>query len=514
VLTAAIPSFFGVGSGSATNPIFSGPLDASIGSFVVTGSGVFTAAGSGGGEQFTPTHYVTADATGSGNGTQGSPYTLSQAHALCQPGWRVVVEPGIYVGPNTNSNSVGSFQPATQGTEANPIIFFARNYASVNSTGLSILRHSGTVQGSGCPVLGARGGHHYYGFYISEDNAPTRPDTGPIWCGGAFNRFSYMHIDRGSAVWPVAENNHSAIRFEGNGCRFNTVSDCLIENYSGIGWNGSEQGIQIYGPTDALAVNYVGNITIENNVFVNCQFAVTSKSISTRLINGGIIIRRNLFSPSNYQPGGDLQSGGVNFIEMGNQLGRSQIYQNIQYGGAVLAKMSRHFGYQARDIDVINNTCVNLTRNQEWNGFITGSTDGATSSGWRVHNNIKTGTALARMFRYDTGDDALESMSHNYSFGASPAYWAEHPEVPAHSSLRTLAEWVAATDWDDFSSTANPLLLSSTWGSVDLGKLQAGSPCRNAGIDFLNLNGGGVGAVCHIGAYSNDSVVIGIRPLT
>jgi hypothetical protein len=77
----------------------------------------------------------------------------------------------------------------------------------------------------------------------------------------------------------------------------------------------------------------------------------------------------------------------------------------------------------------------------------------------------------------------------------------------------TLAQWVAATDWDDFSSTANPLLVSSTWGNADLGKLQAGSPCRNAGVDILNLNGGGTSAACHIGAYSSDGVVVGIRPL-
>src|SRR5687767_1941796 len=35
------------------------------------------------------THWVSATATGSGNGTQQNPYTLEQALRLAQPGWRV-----------------------------------------------------------------------------------------------------------------------------------------------------------------------------------------------------------------------------------------------------------------------------------------------------------------------------------------------------------------------------------------------------------------------------------------
>lgn len=510
MLAASIPAFFGVGSGSASNPVFSGSMDASIAAFIAAGNGSFTPADEGGTGQFTATHYVTADATGSGNGTVGSPYTLAQAMSLAQPGWRVEVAPGTYIGPNRGNNNTGSFSIATLGTQAQPIIFFARNYAALTSTGLSILQHSGTVQGSGCPVLAARGGHHFYGFYINEDQAPTYPDTGPVVCySSQWNRFSYMRVNRGSNVWPVFENNHAAFRFEGNGCRNNFVTDNYIENYSGIGWDGSEQGVQVYGPTDSLAANYVGAITIENNVFYNCQYGATMKSIGGRLIEGGILFRRNLLFPSSFNVGGDPQAGGINFIGIGTQLGRNQVYQNIMVGGANLAMMSTHV-YPCSQVDVVNNTCISMAAATEQNGVLCTRPDaGAIGSGWRVHNNIKTGAARFCMFRYDSADTALQSRSHNYSNGA--ASWAYHDSRP---TLSTLAQWVAATDWDDFSSEANPLLVSSTWGSVDLGKLQAGSPCRNAGVDLLNLNGGGTSAACHIGAYSNDSVAIGIRPLT
>lgn len=516
-LLAVLPGFIALGTGTAASPGFSGSLLASLPSFITIGAGSFAESGSGTG-QFTATHYVTADASGSGNGTIGSPYTLAQACALAQPGWHVELAPGIYIGPNRNVRNVGSFCIANPGTAAQPIVFFARNYAALTASGLTILQHAGTTQGSGCPVLQANGYHHWYGVKINEDQAPTAPDTGPVVCySSQGNRFSYMHVDRGTGAWPVVENNHAAFRFEGNGCRNNAVTDCLIENYSGIGWNGSEQGIQVYGPTDTLTGNYVGSLLIENNVFNNCQYAVTIKTISGRIIQGAIIVRKNMASPSNYGLPGDVQTGLVNFIDVGSSLGRNQVYQNIQVGGALMVRATRHSGSGNFNIDVINNTGISLVNAADDSGiFCSGGNGAGPDTGIRVHNNIKTGTAKFRTYRYDLGDSSLQSCDHNYGSGSTT--WAEHPDITipnnAHASLRTLAEWVAATDWDDFSSTANPLLVSSAWGNADVGKLQAGSPCRNAGVDLLNLNGGGTSGACHIGAYSSDGVLIGIRPLT
>jgi hypothetical protein len=474
-----------------------------------------------------PTHYVHPAASGSGNGTLSNPFSLAQLRTIAQPGWVVECEEGTYIGPNTNQRNVGTFRIDNAGTAQSPIIVYAKRPAAVNLTGRSILQHTGTVQGQGGAVLEARSYQHWCGFYINEDQAPTTADTGPVVCyGGQSAKFSYMRINRGNGFWNVNDNNRAAIRFEGDGTRNCTVSDCWIENYHGgfvdslgnlVDAAGSEQGIQIYGPVTMNAQNAVGGFIFEHNFFDNCRTGITSKSINTRLIEGGMHIRRNLFRPSNFNSSGDLQSAGVDFIEMGNLLGRTQVYQNLQFGGAVLCKISRHFGFGAKDIDVINNTCVGLTRNQEFSGFLSSSGDGgnANSFGWRVHNNVKTGTAMARMFRYDTGDTALQSMSHNISNGASPAYWAEHPDVAAHTSLRTLSEWQAATIWDDFSSTADPLFVSQVMGA-DLGKLQALSPARNAGVDLLNLLGGGTSAPINIGAFITAGMtdVIGIRPLT
>lgn len=464
-----------------------------------------------GGVTLSATHWVSASATGSGTGTQQNPYTLAQALQLAQPGWRVSCGPGEYMGANTNSNTP-SLRILANGTQNNPIIFFAQNYAALKTTGRSILRHNGTQQGYGCPVLGLDTGHHWYGFYITESLAPTHPDTGPIVCGGKYNRISYFRIDRGPVTWPQerADNNHAAIRFEGlNGCQNNLVSDCWIENYSRENAFGSEQGVQLFSPQGSNITTSTGRITIENCYFDNVETALTSKGAgATRPLLGGIIFRRNLVRGSAFAN----VVGAVNFMDTSGELGRNQVYQNIQVGGHYHVICMNQAGYTIRDIDVINNTLINCVANREREGIHTSTPMAGTSgSGWRIHNNIKTGSAPLFNFAYDgQSDAAVQSRSHNLSFGHTRWGYVDS----RGTGTQSLAQWVANTPFDDFSLETDPQLTSSVWGNANLGKLQQASPARNAAIDLLNLNGNGTSAVCNMGAYSNDNVVIGIRPLT
>jgi hypothetical protein len=465
---------------------------------------------------FVATHWVSATATGSGNGTQQNPYTLVQALQLAQPGWRVSCGPGDYMGVDNGQRFDASFRILANGTETNPIIFFAQNYAALNTTGRSVLKHNGTQQGYGCPVLGLDTGHHWYGFYISESFAPTGADTGPIVCGGKYNRISYFRIDRGPTTWPLfgsgentfGENNHAAIRFEGDGCQNNLVSDCWIENYSRENAFGSEQGIQLFSPGGSSTATSTGRITIENCYFDNVETALTSKGAGEdRWILGGIIFRRNLVRASTFA----TTAGAVNFMDTSGELGRNQVYQNIQVGGNFHVICMLQAGYPIRDIDVINNTLINSVKIGEMEGIHTARGGAGTiGSGWRIHNNIKTGTAPLFNFAFDDQSDAaVQSRSHNLSFGHSRWGYVDS----RGTGTQSLAQWQAATVFDDFSLESDPLLASSAWNNADLGKLQPASPARNAAIDLLNLNGGGTSATCHMGAYSNDTVVIGIRPL-
>lgn len=52
-------------------------------------------------------------------------------------------------------------------------------------------------------------------------------------------------------------------------------------------------------------------------------------------------------------------------------------------------------------------------------------------------------------------------------------------------------------------STGDPLFEDP---DADDWRLQVGSPCRNAGTDYLNLKGGGTGAAIHLGPYITDDM--------
>ena len=299
-----------------------------------------------------------------------------------------------------------------------------------------------------------------------------------------------------------------AIRFEGlNGCQNNLVSDCWIENYSRENSFGSEQGIQLFSPQGSNITTSTGRITIENCYFDNVETALTCKGAGyNRPVLGGIIFRRNLVRASTFSN----MIGAVNFMDTSGELGRNQVYQNIQVGGHYHVLCMYQAGYPIRDIDVINNTLISAITNREYEGIHSARYAGTIGSGWRIHNNIKTGTTPLFHFPYDgQSDAAVQSRSHNLSFGHSRWGYVD----ARGTGTQSLAQWQAATAFDDFSLESDPRLVSSVWGNADLGKLQTGSPARNAAIDILNLNGNGTSAACNMGAYSNDNVVIGIRPL-
>jgi len=453
------------------------------------------------------THWVTADATGSGDGSQASPFTLLQACAAAQPDWVVEIGPGVHIGPNRGSRFEPTFRIAAQGSEEHPIIFFARNYAALNESGRTILQHTGTVQGSGCPVLGLSTGHRWYGPYINEDNAPSTPDTGPVVISGQHTRLGYAKILRGTESWPQSENNHAAIRYEGVACRHHIVHDCWIEGYNGVGASGSQQAIQLFSVNNNPAET-TGLVTVENCYFYDNQFALTVKGAgAARPINGGIIFRRNIVRTTSRG-----NSGGVAFMDTSAELGRNQVYQNIFVGGNAAVRTMNQAGHPVTDIDIINNTAINLApEGDDFYGFHSDRYEMDIGSGWRIHNNVNVGTAVP-FFRSPFGvdsDAAVTSRSHNISQSSTWGY-----VEGLGGGVQTLAQWVSRGK-DGNSLVANAMLQSTTWGNANLGKLQAGSPALNSGVDILNLLGNGTSASIHRGAFilPDQTDVIGIRPL-
>jgi hypothetical protein len=70
-------------------------------------------------------------------------------------------------------------------------------------------------------------------------------------------------------------------------------------------------------------------------------------------------------------------------MDTSGELGRNQVYQNIQVGGTFFVKCMQQAGYPSL------NTLINAIENRDTEG-IHSATGGAGTigSGWRIHNKI------------------------------------------------------------------------------------------------------------------------------
>jgi hypothetical protein len=453
-----------------------------------------------------PTHFVAPDGSESGIGTISNPMTLSRACQLAQPGWRVRMAPGVYVGPNRNNKSDASFMIATPGQPNNRIIFFAENYAALSTTGRTIIQNDATQQGYGCPVISVGTGHEWIGLDINENNAKTTPDTGPIVMAGQFMAVRYCRISRGDTPWPAeySDNNHAAIRIEP--AQFVEITDNWIEGYSGINSVRSEQAIQLY----SHAGNPTHSILIEHNVFDLNEVVLTSKgNASAGPIAGGIIARRNISRASGYMRGG-VAGGHYMLMDTDWTQGRNQFYLNLMMGGAWGVSPHNQANQPIRGIDVINNTHIGTVANGEVDGMFNdrGSNSGGSPT-HRMHNNIKTGNASVARFSYETTDAGMLSRSHNLGYGQAENNWG----YAGNRGQLSLAQWQSA-GWDANSLVADPQFVSTAWGNANLGRLALTSAARNAGIDILRLLGGSPSAPIDLGCFIGDGISLGIRPLS
>lgn len=445
----------------------------------------------------TATHYAHPQAGGGGVGTISNPFTMAQAMALAQPGWRVQLDEGDFIGTANIGRASPVWAPANNGTESNPIIFFAKNPAALNTTGRTVLRHTGTTQGQGCPVIGLRTGHQLWGVYINEEQAYTYPDTGPMIVTGSYNAVRYCRFLGATTPWPIQENNHAAIRveaFQDNiPAQHNYIADNVIERFTPVGWNGSNGGIHAMS-AGASSWQILWDLVVEHNYFDNNGGCLTIKGAGPqRPVHGLITCRKNISRPAS---GDDI--GHYFLMDMGSVQGRNRVVQNVMFGGTYGVMTYNQADYPVTGFDYINNTLINIRRpspgdrfgvHADWRG------GNLSQQTWRIHNNVAiTQGAPLSLFAY-TNQDAMLSRSHNTVNGGDFWVYAEGP-YPGEQ----LANW-QSIGWDAQSFTRNPLFASTTWGSPDLGKLAANSLERGSGIDILNLLGNGTSAPINRGAY-------------
>jgi hypothetical protein len=469
--------------------------------------GVATPPPSGGTDYagYTPTLYAYVTDLGNGSGSsEANAMDLPTALSTVAAGGIIGVLPGTYTGTNTNSRVTPAWLVPASGTESQPITVVAKYPASTNVGGsVSELRGGGTVNGSGCPAFGVlnQSWVNWIGFYVSEFNSTTTTDTGCVNIWSAFDcSIRRCHILMNDGYIP--EDNKPAIRVE-NTSR-NVIADNLIVDADGPAGFGDNQA--------AIETYVTGNLTIENNHFLNCGCAIHTKSNSEFDNNGftptewrgPITIRKNLFTNNARSIAtGRCYSGYDN-----------PVYQNIFNGLRKSDGQHMYFRYYEPEAGITtgdeikrfkfqNNTFY--TNGSEHIHFIPGTTLGLGNAFW---NNICAGTSQNIVYTEGGGGQEFDQTTWDAEHNCYHGYTGFGNIAMAGV---TLAQYKSTYGQDSASPAAinsDPLFTNAASGDFTL---QGGSPCLTLGRDLLGLSGT-VNATIPAGAYITGTEVIGVRP--
>jgi hypothetical protein len=473
---------------------------------------------------FTPNKWVDGSATGTGDGSQTNPWTMTQAVQNANPGDVIQLNAGTIVGAATGFNWEASFPIARPGTPCAPIIWVAENYAAVNSTNRTTFTHPGTAP-DGNPVIGLHAPYNYlYGIHVYEPNAVPGEDTGSIVITAPHVKLCYCHLDRGQAEWSeytsptqpgrAIPTNLAGVRIEpgaGDDAFDIQITDNLFTNYTA-------PSDVVYGCKSVLMFStqtrFCHDITFENNTFDNVNVAVYVKgSGPNRPVKGGLIFRRNRsrISPTGQSP--DLFH--YNISDSVDTYGANVFVQNLAYGGRSFVRTHRQGDGPIRGVYLVNNTVLNMLVETNEDAFLfdwgMGNQDAAS---WRIHNNILHTGGKFYGLPYTGGDRSIQSRDHNTVYQLSGSYSDVGDATPT-IGLETLSQLQSRTGQDLSSAVRDPLLESTTWGAPGFGQLQSISDERESGIDVLDLQNDHVGAPINRGCFikADMSDQIGIRAL-
>ena len=466
------------------------------------------------------TKTVTVGATGAGDGSIGSPWTLAQAMTTAVAGDVVGIEAGTYIGvptfPASGSRYKPVFEPANSGTALNPIVFIAENLAYNNTTGLSDIRtgvfsiadgNTGDpVSALFQPVMGGNNKDyiHWVGLFsdASNTNNRVRADCGNIthWNSVGCIVANCKLLGAEAAYYTVQnvgsspDNNFSGVRAEdtsGIEIYGNHFEQFSLSDTAGSGGNMSavltykSALLDIHHNTSYTCGNAwqpkgsVGTYDNEackfyNNFVDNCSHMVRAHALHqlTNLIHNNIHSNANgpLFSTNT--SGGAIQQNDIRLFN--NTLSPKD--QNMTSGVLGLQFLSVDWQNAVGAVDTINNAMFNNILYEP--RFHLSSTE-------FTGNDITTWTNFA---------DYDYNCVYGATFGVS---------IPPATTL-TFANWQATSGEDANSTTTDPLFVSAT----DF-HLQAGSPALTGGNDIYNFYGGGAGSTIPQGAYVTGTEQIG-----
>jgi nitrous oxidase accessory protein NosD len=395
-----------------------------------------------------------------------------------QAGDIVLVAAGTYAVAGANSRNVPAYYTQNEGTASSPITFRADGVVN-----LTLSSGRGSVIGSSY-----RNYIVWDGFTIHEASAPSVPDTGPVTLWGCTGCVLQNLDINGNGSDNNRMDNHTGIRIEQShnivirGNRIQNVFNGANQN------NGA--GVQVYSS---------GAVVFEHNEIFNTGSGIFLKGGPNQGIDY-FTIRYNLFH--------DIQGNAV-AVHAGapnRPEAPVRIYQNVM----------RSVGEAAVKIWIFDGTDPN---NNPLNAKIVNNTiDNCRYAVWVTHNLLPNS---GHVFRNNVvsnigewvmayGGSTTNLIKSNFD-SEHNLYYNYQTFGTVGAANRSLSQWQSTFGQDAASPAslnANPLYVN---GSGYDYRLQASSPARNAGRDFLDLDGdGGTGDAITMGAYITGNEVIGL----
>lgn len=397
------------------------------------------------------------------------------ASEAAQAGDVVLVAAGRYTARGTGLRYEPAFNPINDGNSANPIVIRAQGRVDLAHDCANACERAASG-----PVLGTLGRQyiHWFGFHVDENDVTIHPDTGStvVW-----NSDSVL-ID-GCTIQGRRQtygDNHNGVRFEDarnsilRNCRIHDIQGAYVPEHAV--WNHNGAGVMLYGSH---------GIIIEHNEITGCGSGAFPKGRN----NSGITIRFNLIHGCNK---------GVRVSYSGSAAAPVRIYQNVIYDGVSSTPGDRGHGINlaenATHVYVANNTLVNFMSGVYFSNDM-------NQSNLVIQNNIINDANYGVW----TEIASVKNFSVDYQTYHSVGGWIYGP-----ANTTDFTTWQNGINDDRRSSTADPLFVSRVARDF---RLAANSPARNAGIDFLDLNGNGqINDTIHRGAYITGNETIG--PIT
>lgn len=398
----------------------------------------------------------------------------------------VLVSSGTYAVAGTNSRNMPAYQPVNSGQAGNPITFKAEGLVNLTlSSGI------GSVIGSF-----DRDFITWDGFTIHEASARSAPDTGAatiFLCDGCV--FQNLDIN-GNGDDFLRMDNHTGIRVEHS-------SNILVRN------NRVQNVHTGHNPNNGACIQTYtsGNMTFEHNELFDCGSGIFIKgNYTNNPLNGYITIRYNLiYDIGEIEPDDGSREGNAIALHVGagntaaNPLRvYHNVIRNVYEAGVKIWMFNTDPTMNPMHAKIVNNTIENV----RYGVWVTG--DLLTGAGHVFWNNIVSGASDYGVAYGGSSSNLVESRfdaEHNL-------YYNYRVMAAVRSSDYSLATWRSTYNQDGSSPAsinANPLFVSAQ----DL-RLQAGSPARSLGVDFLDLdNDGSTSDIVPAGAYITGNEVIG-----